>query len=168
MEYLGTPLRPMTRVRGKSSNRMYRLDTEQGSFAVKELDLDRDWTFRHDDVFRFERAAFAAGIPMPEPISADADVLVHRWVEGDQVPEEPASPAFAFELGEVVARIHALDVTWSHATVERATAPRDWPELATRAAATGQPWADELAGPSMRSSRSPTSSTRASGRVPSC
>ena len=110
LDHLGTPLRPMTRLHGKGFNRMYRLDTDQGSFAVKELNLDRDWTFRHDDVFRLERAAFAAGIPMPEPISADADVLVHRWVEGEKLPEEPVSK-----------------------------------ELAERAAATGQPWADELA-----------------------
>src|SRR5439155_278709 len=110
LDHLGTPLRPMTRLHGKGFNRMYRLDTDQGSFAVKELNLDRDWTFRHDDVFRLERAAFAAGIPMPEPISADADVLVHRWVEGEKLPEEPVSKAFAFEIGEILALIHALDV----------------------------------------------------------
>jgi hypothetical protein len=39
LDHLGTPLRPMTRVHGKSSNRLYRLDTDQGSFAVKELNL---------------------------------------------------------------------------------------------------------------------------------
>jgi hypothetical protein len=144
LAHLGTPIGPMTRVHGKSFNRIYRLDTDQGSFAVKELNLDRGWEFRHDDVFRFEQAAFAAGIPMPEPISADPDALVHRWVEGEKVPEEPVSPAFAFEIGEILARIHALDVTWTHVSVEDPT-PRDWAELAERAAATGQPWADELA-----------------------
>jgi len=124
---------------------VYRLDTEQGSFAVKACSLDRGWTFRHDDVFRFERAAFAAGVPMPEPISADAKVLVHRWVDGDEVPEEPVSRAFALEIGEILARIHALDVNWTHTSVED-PAPRDWRELARRAAVTDQPWADELAG----------------------
>ena len=135
----------MTRVEGKASSSVYRLDTEQGSFAVKERSLDRGWTFRHDDVFRFERAAFAAGVPMPEPISADAEVLVHRWVDGDEVPEEPVSRAFALEIGEILARIHALDVNWTHTSVED-PAPRDWRELARRAAVTDQPWADELAG----------------------
>src|SRR4051812_33449636 len=98
----------MERVHGKSSNRIYRLDTDQGSFAVKELNLGRGWEFRHDDVLRLEQAAFAAGVPMPEPISADPGVLAHRWVEGDKVPEEPVSRAFAFEIGEILARIHAL------------------------------------------------------------
>jgi len=120
---------------------MYRLDTDQGSFAVKELNLlDRRLTYRFEDVFRFERAAFAAGIPMPEPICASPQTLVHRWVEGKKVPEAPVSTAYAFEIGE----IHALDVAWTHETVEE-PASRDWPELAEQATATGQPWADELA-----------------------
>lgn len=124
---------------------MYRLDTDQGSFAVKELNLaDRRWTYHVEDVFRFERAAFAAGIPMPEPISASDNTLVHRWVEGEKVPEAPVSEAYAFEIGEILARIHALDVEWPHRSVEEPVS-RDWPELAERAAATEQPWADELA-----------------------
>jgi aminoglycoside phosphotransferase (APT) family kinase protein len=123
---------------------VYRLDTDQGSFAVKELNLvDRRWTYHVDDVFRFEQAAFAAGIPMPEPISASHDTLVHRWVDGETVPEAPVPAAFAFEIGEILARIHALDVEWTHEPIED-SAPRDWRELAERAAATGQPWADEL------------------------
>jgi hypothetical protein len=145
LDHLGAPLRPMTRVQGKASNCMYRLDTGRGSFAVKQLNVVRDWTFHHDDVFRLEQAAFAAGIPMPEPICADAEVLVHRWwVEGHQLPEEAVSRAFALEIGEILARIHTLDVTWTHGSVEEPT-PQDWPALAERAAATGQPWADELA-----------------------
>ncbi|TDW86756.1 aminoglycoside phosphotransferase (APT) family kinase protein [Kribbella sp. VKM Ac-2566] len=135
----------MVRVHGGFANRMYRLDTDQGSFAVKELNLvDRRWTYHVEDVFRFERAAFAAGIPMPEPISAGVTTIVHRWVDGQKLPEAPVSEAYAFEIGEILARIHALDVEWPHASIEEPTS-RDWPELAERAVATGQPWADELA-----------------------
>ncbi|GAA1626370.1 phosphotransferase family protein [Catellatospora bangladeshensis] len=142
---LGAPLGPMIRVHGGFANRMYRLDTEQGSFAVKELNLaDRRRSYRAEDVFRFERAAFAVGIPMPEPIAAGHGTLVHRWVEGETVPEAPVPVAYAYEIGEILARIHTLDVAWTRVPVEEPT-PRDWPELATRAAATGQPWAGELA-----------------------
>jgi aminoglycoside phosphotransferase (APT) family kinase protein len=142
---LGTPLGPMVRVGGGFANRMYRLDTDQGSFAVKELNLaDRRSTYHVDDVFRFERAAFAAGIPMPEPISAGRHTLVHRWVEGEKVPEAPVPAAYAFEIGEILARLHSLDVEWTQGATEDPAA-RDWPELAERAAATGQPWAGELA-----------------------
>ncbi|MEU7426195.1 phosphotransferase [Streptomyces sp. NPDC040750] len=112
---------------------------------MKELNLvDRRWAYRVEDVFRFERSAFAAGIPMPEPISAGQYTLVHRWVEGEKVPEAPVSAAYAGEVGEILARIHALDVAWTQVSIEDPTS-RDWPELAARAVATGQPWADELA-----------------------
>ena len=144
LDHLGAPLRPMARVPGKAANRVYRLDTDRGSFAVKQLDVVRPWPFHHDDVFRFEQAAFAAGIPMPEPIAADADVQVHRWVDGQQLPEAAVPRSYALEIGEILARIHALDVTWTHGPDEQ-PAPQDWPTLAERAAATGQPWADRLA-----------------------
>jgi aminoglycoside phosphotransferase (APT) family kinase protein len=144
LDLLGIPLAPMTRVPGKASNRVYRLDTDQGSFAVKELDTDRGWEYRFDDVFRLETAAFKAGIPMPEPISATATTVVHRWVEGDPLPEGPVPRAFAFEVGQILANLHSLIVDWIDGP---ATNPeqRDWAELADRAAATGQPWAEELA-----------------------
>jgi aminoglycoside phosphotransferase (APT) family kinase protein len=144
LSHLGVPTGPMVRVHGGYANRMYRLDTDRGSFAVKELDvLDRRVPYRAGDVFRFERAAFAAGIPMPEPIAADHRTLVHRWVDGDRVPEEPVPPAYAFEIGEILARIHALDVAWTGVPDEEPVA-RDWRDLAERATATGQPWAGEL------------------------
>ncbi|WP_344147570.1 phosphotransferase family protein [Kribbella yunnanensis] len=145
LSHLGTPVGPITRVHGGYANRMYRLDTDQGSFAVKELNLaDRRSPYHVEDVFRFERAAFAAGIPMAEPISADRNTLVHRWVEGEKVPEAPVSAAYAFEIGEILARLHALNVEWPHGPVEEPT-PGDWRELAERAVTSGQPWADELA-----------------------
>ncbi|WP_250038423.1 phosphotransferase family protein [Paractinoplanes maris] len=144
LSHLGAPISPMIRVHGGFANRLYRLDTDQGSFAVKELNLlDRRSAYRAEEVFRFERAAFAAGIPMPEPISAGPHTLVHRWVEGEKVPEAPVSPAYAFEVGEILARIHALDVVWTDVEIEEPTS-WDWPELAERATATGQPWAGDL------------------------
>ena len=134
----------MVRVSGGFANRVYRLDTDLGSFAVKELNLvDRRWTYRAEEVFRFEQAAFAAGIPMPEPISADDHILVHRWVEGEKLPMTPVSAAYAFQIGEILAHMHALDVEWTDVSIEEPT-PRDWPALAERAVATGQPWAGEL------------------------
>ena len=116
----------MVRVHGGFANRLYRLDTDQGSFAVKEMVVDRRSAYRAEDVFRFERAAFAAGISMPEPIAAAGGVLVHRWVEGEKVPEAPVSSAYGFEVGEILARLHALEVAWTP-VAEEEPAPRDWP-----------------------------------------
>ncbi|GAB2591369.1 hypothetical protein Aab01nite_39160 [Paractinoplanes abujensis] len=129
---------------GGYANRLFRLDTDHGSFAVKELNvLDRRHAYHVEDVFRFERAAFAAGIPMPEPVAAGHDTLVHRWVEGDKVPEEPVEPAYAYEVGKILAQLHTLDVAWPHDAAEEGT-PRGWAELAERATETGQEWAGEL------------------------
>lgn len=134
----------ITRVHGGQLNRVWRFDTHDGAFAVKELNLDRGWTYRHDDVFRLERAAFDAGVPMPEPVAANETVLIHRWVNGEQVPLEPVGADFAREVGGVMARIHALDVPWSHVSIpDPSPTEDDWAALAARAAA--QPWVDELA-----------------------
>ncbi|MFD1364945.1 phosphotransferase family protein [Actinoplanes sichuanensis] len=145
LSFLGEPTGPMTRVRGGFANRLYRLDTDQGSFAVKELNLlDRREIYRTEDVFRFEQAAFAAGVPMPEPILAGDHTLVHRWVDGEKLPEAPVPAEYAFEIGGILARLHTLDVAWPAAPIQESV-PRDWPTLAERATATGQPWAGELA-----------------------
>ena len=145
LSHLGVPVGPVVRVHGGARNRVHRLDTDQGSFAVKELDVDdRHRPSRVEDVLRFERAAFAAGVPMPEPVWEGDNTVVHRWVEGEKVPEAPVPPAFAFEVGQILARIHALGVAPTQEPAEEPAA-RDWPELARRAALTGQPWADDLA-----------------------
>lgn len=141
---LGTPVGPPTRIHGGFANRLYRLDTDRGSYAVKEMNVaDRRRRYRAEDVFRFELAAFTAGIPMPEPVAADRQTLVHRWVDGERVPEEPVAPAYAFEIGEILARLHGLDVAWTPEPTEAPTS-RDWPDLAARATATGRPWAAQL------------------------
>lgn len=133
----------MARVHGKSSNRVFRLDTDNGSFAIKKLDLSRGWAYRHDDVFKFEKAAFEAGIPMPEPVSATRDTLIHRWADGEALTEAPVSQHFAAAVGEILARLHVLDLEWTdERTVTRM--PRDWAELAEQASSTAQPWAAEL------------------------
>jgi len=50
LSHLGAPTRPMVRVTGGYANRTYRLDTDQGSFAVKELNLvDRRSAYRVED-----------------------------------------------------------------------------------------------------------------------
>ena len=65
----------MIRVHGGFANRMYRLDTHRGSFAVKELNLvERRDPYRVEDVFRFEatvtttRAMTGHGNHQDEPV----------------------------------------------------------------------------------------------------
>jgi hypothetical protein len=63
---LGPPTGPIVRVHGGFANRMYRLDTEMGSFAFKELILvDGRSAYPVRGCFTFERAALAAGVAAP-------------------------------------------------------------------------------------------------------
>jgi hypothetical protein len=61
LDHLGAPLRPMTRVQRKASSSVYRLDTEQGSFAVKELSLGRGFDHIDSAVFRSVLDGYVAG-----------------------------------------------------------------------------------------------------------
>jgi len=141
---------------------MHRLDTDQGSFAVKKLNLgDRRESYRTEDVFRFERAAFAAGVPMPEQISASYDTLVHRWVKGEKVPEAPGVGGVRVR-DRYDPRPHPRARRRVVAPAQRGATARDWPQLAEerrRPASRGR----ASSPPSSRySSRSPDSSTPAS------
>src|SRR5688500_3862671 len=66
---LGTPLRPMTRVGGGNVHRMWRLDTDRGSWAVKQL---RPGTAlpAYLNTIEFEQAGRAAGVACPRAIEA--------------------------------------------------------------------------------------------------
>ena len=80
----------MTRIHGGFANRLYRLDTNRGSFAVKELNrIDRRWTYRAEDVFRFERAAFAAQVAS-QVLFIDGGAIVERG-SPDQVIAAPSN-----------------------------------------------------------------------------
>lgn len=153
---LGTPQREPVAISGGLLNRMWRLDTDRGSFAVKELNLDRGWATRFDDVLRVELAAFAAGIAMPEPVPVGghavaeicgASVLVHRWVDASRIPIEPVTPAFASRVGTSLALMHSLDVEWTHVSIEDPMPTEEhWTLLADRAGSAGLAWAQDLAG----------------------
>ena len=111
----------MTTVGGAWSNRVYRLETTEAAFAVKELCnpwADERWQEWLDEAWRFERRGIAAGVPAPEPIPSVADgaclawvdargervpVRVHRWVDG--VPAHRAGAVWVDRLDGVGAAV---------------------------------------------------------------
>lgn len=111
---LGRPLRTPSPISGGLSNRLWRLDTDRGAFAVKHMVANADRPAFVDNVeaaFAIERRAWAAGVPLPEPIADptdghalaridDALVRVHRWVDGTPGAGSPV------EAAELLARIH--------------------------------------------------------------
>jgi hypothetical protein len=113
---LGQPVRQPVEVSGGLSNQLWRLDTDRGTFAVKRMVANADQPTLVENVeaaFAVERRAWAAGVPMPEPIVDpssgralarvdDALFRVHRWVEGRPGSGSPV------EAAGLLARIHTV------------------------------------------------------------
>ena len=124
---LGQPQGPLVLVPGAWSNRLWRLKTEQGRFAIKELrrlPAAGGWSDYLQVAMTVERAAWRAGtIPMAEPMTAvgsggwlaevatttgrRATVRCHRWVSGTPATRVAPSPAMAADVGRSLAALHA-------------------------------------------------------------
>ncbi len=163
---VGDPLGPPTEVRGGLVNRMWRLATARGIFAVKEMNRDfgrADYLASFDRAFALEQASFATGVPMSRPIavtntggclaelpSTDGlpiTVRVHAWVDGVKLENSVRHPPeVAARVGSILARIHALkmksDVTAAEAL--RVFGEEEWRALVERAESGGFAWAGDL------------------------
>lgn len=154
-------------VGGGWSNRVLRLRTTDGDYAVKELRNawgEPRWLDWLAEGWRVERAALAAGIAAPEPVpapdggcaahvrradgSGEAPVRVHRWVAASTVPREPVGHDLARWVGTSLARQHALALApldpGLYAGRTGLTTDAVWPELVARSRAASAPWADAL------------------------
>lgn len=105
---LGRPLRPAAYAARGELGLIFRLDTERGSFAVKESLVPVDEAGAAADV-AFQRAAAAAGVRLPPPVpTVDGRVVadgfrVYAWVDLD-----PSGAVTVAELGTVAARLHGV------------------------------------------------------------
>ncbi|MBB4696099.1 hypothetical protein BKA14_006247 [Actinoplanes abujensis] len=82
------------RVPGGLSNELWRVRTGRGDFAVKRMVVNArlpEFVGNVEAAYAVEQRAWAAGVPMPEPVPVDGRALVrvdgelyrvHRWVEG--------------------------------------------------------------------------------------
>ena len=170
VDVFALPGRPLVlrEVEGSWSNRVYRLRTTEGDYAVKELRnrwAEPRWREWLDEGWRLELAARRAGIAVPEPVpatdggclaevpSAAGDgilpVRVHRWVEAATVPPGPVGPDLARWVGSTLARVHRLAlrpvVADLYAGRAWLTSADLWPGLVRRAAGAGAPWTGALA-----------------------
>jgi Ser/Thr protein kinase RdoA (MazF antagonist) len=161
---LGAPLDPLVPVAGGSTNRVWRLTTERGRFAVKEMagDLMPEWRAWIERAFRVETAAYDAGVPMPRPVAVPATggclaglpgagerpvtVRVHEWVDGEAMQRIVYGADVSSQAGGVLARIHGLRLA---AEVPLAAALRvfgaeHWHSLAERVERSHIDWAWEF------------------------
>ena len=152
-------------VAGGWSNRVLRLSTSRGGYAVKAI--RNPWgvpTWRRwlDESWRLELAALSAGVAMPSPVPASdggcialvdttagdarVPVRVHRWVDGHR--PDAADVAVARWAGRTLAQVHALALQPRDPLLFPlpSTASADaWPELVTKAREARVPWAGDLA-----------------------
>ncbi len=142
---LGRPLTRGRRVHGGYLNRVWRLDTERGAYAVKLLNPRY-----HDPVHRrqylesveLECAALAAGLPVPCPVEAAGGgwlaqlpiglVRAHRWVDGRPLRDRDVGPEQARQAAAALARVHGLDLRRDARVEEvlRAWSADEWREPA--------------------------------------
>ena len=164
---LGDPIGPMAPVGRARSNRVFRVRTEGGTFAVKEMLnpwSDPRWEEDLEAAWAFELRAGEAGVSMPLPVAnpeeggalgwvprlgggAEAPVRVHHWVAGNPCPPGPVPVKVARWAGGALARLHGLAV----APPDLVSYPRPepvgeaaWAELARAAEAAGVHWAPVL------------------------
>jgi Ser/Thr protein kinase RdoA (MazF antagonist) len=157
----------MVPVAGAWSNRVYRLTTDGGSYAVKELLnpwREPRWLAWLDAAWRFELTALAAGIAMPAPVPGPSGgcvawveqrgsaepvpVRLHTWVEGTQPGPAPVTGPTANWAGRTLATLHLLGIRAADRSLFPVPDTRtadEWPDLVSAARLARAPWADQLA-----------------------
>lgn len=125
MYNLGTPIHEAFRVTGGLIHKVWCLETGKGKYAVKELDSKimekADMQSRFDLSESTAQKLFDKGIPALVGLKVegkfvtkilDTYVIVYEWVDGVTLPTAAASSEQAFQIGEIIAKIHIenLDV----------------------------------------------------------
>lgn len=136
-------------------NRLWRLVTTTGSWAIKEV--RRDLPASAHLSFAIECEAVTRGIPAPEPrATVDGDVYAHvdravvrchRWVDGHAKTNETVTVEDAAAMGGIVAALHGLRIAVPADPSEPSGGSfgeDHWIELAQRGEAVGAVWAQRV------------------------
>lgn len=122
--HLGNPVNDIIPVRGGLIHRMWRLDTNNGSYAIKELNAAIMKRPRiHESYIQSEEIAAALkrrNIPVETALihnktplfeTGGAIVMVYPWVEGQTLTLNEVTPKHANKIGRLVAAIQAINIT---------------------------------------------------------
>lgn len=152
---LGVPLGEPQSVNDGPLHRVWRLNTTQGSYAVKQLNsaLLRQPGMRaaYRRAEQIAAAMAAQGVPAvralttargPVQTIGGSSVLVFPWVEGTTLPPGQASPAQARQIGAILGRMHTLHLSLPGLDIPAWQVFRDddWVLLGRRAAEQQPPW----------------------------
>lgn len=156
---LGDPRKELQAVSGGLLHRMWRLDTNQGVFAVKQLNpviLQKPHireSYRLSERIAGEMAA--RGIPAVAAIECNGDpvqevgehtLMVYRWIEGKTLLPEQVELEQGRVMGTLLGQMHALKLEiaalpqpeWEHLRVD------DWDLLTVHAYDAGISWATPI------------------------
>ncbi|WP_213451758.1 phosphotransferase [Rhizomonospora bruguierae] len=116
---LGVPAGGLTPVAGGRMNLMWRLRTDRGEWAVKQLNRSREawWLAAYETAVEVERAAYRQGVPMPRPVppplvdltvhGGPVSYRVHEWCHGSRLPDRDVPHAVLGWVGHTLASLHA-------------------------------------------------------------
>ncbi len=153
---LGNPLKEPQAVAGGLLHRLWRLDTAQGMFAIKQLNAAIMKKSHIRNSYRLSEhvaeAMVTHGVPAVAALNCNGDpiqeiegrtVMVYRWIEGETLSAEPVEPERARQIGALLGRVHALKLQFpalSQPEWERFR-DDDWDMLTVHAYDGGIPWA---------------------------
>jgi thiamine kinase-like enzyme len=123
---IGTPARKLSRVYGGFHHKMWRLETDRGSYAIKQLSTDTDIndadTLSHYNTSEAIAEAFASrGVPAIFALKRDATYLqvidglgylVHPWSDAVALQASEISENHALEVARILARMHTMDLVF--------------------------------------------------------
>jgi thiamine kinase-like enzyme len=121
---LGTPIQAPTREHGGLLHIMWRLDTDKGSYAIKQL--SKDINLKNEQVIKnyelSEKIASrfsALGIPAVHAVKNNSQYifmidgtgfLVYPWVDAKALDQHAVSEHHALKIAEILAKMHCLNL----------------------------------------------------------
>jgi Ser/Thr protein kinase RdoA (MazF antagonist) len=150
---LGSSVREWTLAGAGEQGRVWRLVTDRGTYAVKELLLRQDEAGAAASV-GFQRAAIRAGVPAPLPLQARSgrvlvelgphQVRAYEWVDLLAM-DRRADPVLVGATVAAVHRVHHEPARPVHPWYTEPVGAERWWQLHRDAVAVGAPFADGLA-----------------------
>lgn len=121
---IGTPARELSRVYGGLHHKVWRLETDRGTYAIKQLAADTDLNdadiLHHYNASEAIAEAFAGrGVPaifalkhqaVYVQVIEDAGYLVHPWRDAVALDISDISEKHAIEVAHILAQMHSMDL----------------------------------------------------------
>jgi Ser/Thr protein kinase RdoA (MazF antagonist) len=156
---LGVPLGTPRAVPGGSLHETWRLDTTQGTYAVKQLNPallgQPGMTDLYQQTERIAAKIAAHGLPAVTAIDRQGEVLqryeddvflVSRWMDGEALLPDDITLERLQQVGAMLARLHALPLPQAELPPLnwKPFSDDDWDMLTIHAADLGVPWAYQV------------------------